>query len=349
MKILILTGSPSSYAIRRLKEEAEKKKHDATVINPVDLMCYISDTRTGHDRVYEKSKREQDVRRVMSKDFDVIIPRFAGANIFEFGCSVTEHLNGNMRIPSTSWSYGLRIASNKFLSVQAFSQCRVQTMKSVFAYKPQDFKWIIDQLGGFPIIAKTLAGSQGQGVFILNDSLSASTTLGAFSKLGINLLLQQFVDSGTPASDIRAYVVDQRVSAAYRRFAVDEDFRSNYSISKLGEKVVLSDDQKDLAVRAARAVGLEGICAVDLIECKTSGKTYVIEANGNGNLYGIEKVTGHNVARDIVEYAERIGKKAKTNDTSSLENRTVSNRLYLMSKLPYTYNQIVTNQKHNKQ
>ena len=221
--------------------------------------------------------------------------------------SLVEHLNGNMGIPSTSWSFGLRMASNKFLSVQAFSQARVQTMKSVFAYKPTDFGWIVEQLGGFPIVAKTLAGSQGQGVFILNDSLSASTTLGAFSKLGISLLLQQFIDSGKPASDIRAYVVDNRVVVAYKRFALDEDFRSNFSISKSGEKIGLTEEQKSLAVSAANAVALPGMAAIDMIVSQATGKTYVIEANGNGNLAGIEKISGENVALAIIKYAEKIG------------------------------------------
>ncbi len=33
-----------------------------------------------------------------------------------------------------------------------------------------------------------------------------------------------------------------------------------------------------------------------------------IEANGNGSLKGIEKITGENVAGAIIEYAEKIGK-----------------------------------------
>ena len=37
-------------------------------------------------------------------------------------------------------------------------------------------------------------------------------------------------------------------------------------------------------------------------------KTYVIEANGNGSLNGIEKVTGENVAGAIIDYVEKIGK-----------------------------------------
>jgi len=304
--MLILTSSPNSYSIKRLIEEGEKRKHEMITENPVDLMTYISSTTRGHDMTFKKSTPDNDVKRVLAKSYDVVIPRFGGEHVFEFGASLTEHLSGNMRIPSTSWSMGLRIASNKFLSAQAFSQSKLRTTKSIFAYKPQDFGWIVDKLGGFPIVAKTLAGSQGQGVFILNDALSASTTLGAFSKLGVSLLLQEFIDSGKPSSDIRAYVVDEKVVGAYRRFALDEDFRSNYSLSRSGEKVDLSDDQQQLAVNAARAVCLEGVCAVDMMVCSKSDHTYVIEANGNGSLKGIEKITGENVAGAIIEYAEKI-------------------------------------------
>ncbi len=308
MKILILTSTPASYSIKRLIEEGKKRKHEVITENPVDLMAFISSTTRGHDMVFKKSDPENEVKRVLAKSCDVIIPRFGGANIFEFGTSVIEHMCGNMGIPSTSWSFGLRIASNKFLSAQAFSQSKVRTTKSIFAFKPQDFGWIVEKLGGFPIVAKTLAGSQGQGVFILNDALSASTTLGAFSKLGVSLLLQEFIDSGKPASDIRAYVVDEKVVAAYKRFALDEDFRSNFSISKMGEKTTLTEEQELLAVNAARAVCLDGVCAVDMIVCNKTQKTYVIEANGNGSLKGIEKITRKNVAGAIIEYAERIGK-----------------------------------------
>lgn len=309
MKILLLTGSPSSYSVRRIVEEAETRKHEIDVRDPRDLMTFISSSTRGHDRVYEKSNKEDDVRRILAKTFDVVIPRFAGQNLFEYGCSLLEHLNGNMRIPSTQWAFGLRIASNKFLSVQAFSQNKVQTMRSIFAYQPHDTGWVVDRLGGFPIVCKTLAGSQGQGVFILNDALSASTTLGAFHKLNINILLQEFIDSGKPASDIRAYVVGNAVVAAYKRFSLDDDFRSNYSMSKSGEPIELNAEQIDLAIRASHAVGLEGVCAIDMIVCTKTKKTFVIEANGNGNLKGIEKITGVNVAKKIVLYAEKISKK----------------------------------------
>lgn len=220
MKILILTSTSTSYSIKRLIEEGEKRNHEMITENPVDLMTYISSTTRGYDMTYRKSTPDNGVKRVLSKSYDVIIPRFGGANIFEFGASLTEHLSGNMRIPSTSWSIGLRTASNKLMSAQAFSQNNVRTTKSVFAYKP----------------------------------------------------------------------------------------RGNYSISRSGEKVELTDEQQQLAINAARAVCLEGVCAIDMMVCSKTDSTYVIEANGNGSLNGIEKITGENVAGAIIDYAEKIGR-----------------------------------------
>ncbi|MDP3442561.1 MAG: hypothetical protein Q8T08_06820, partial [Ignavibacteria bacterium] len=70
-----------------------------------------------------------------------------------------------------------------------------------------------------------------------------------------------------------------------------------------------TDEETQMAIDAAASIGL-GVCAVDIIrDSKDNNKPYVIEVNGNGSLNGITKVTGHNVALDIVLYAEKIGKK----------------------------------------
>lgn len=315
MKILILTGSPASYSVTRIKEEATKRGHEVSVHHPSDFICYVSSVKSGHDRIYLKDSKEE-ATKVHAKDFDVVIPRFAGASVFEYGCVVTEHLSGNMKIPTTSNSFGLRLASNKFLSSQALSQGKVRTIRSLFASKPVDFGFIAKTLDGPPLVCKTTSGSQGAGVFILSDELGISTTLGAFSKSGINLVLQKYIDSGEPKTDLRVYVIDGKVSAAYQRFALDSDFRSNYSLSKHGQKAKLTDEETQMAIDAAASVGL-GVCAVDIIcDSKDNNKPYVIEVNGNGNTAGIEKVTGHNVSLDIVLYAEKIGKNGNLNTTN---------------------------------
>jgi len=305
LKMLVLTGSPSSYSVKRIVEEAKTKGHEVDTLAPTDFFAYISPIRSGHDRIYIKSP-DNETKRVLSKEYDVIIPRFAGG-AFEYGCSIVEHFSENMGVPTTSTASGLRIASNKLATCQRLSVKKVRTVKSIFANQPQDFKFISDLLDGPRIVCKTLTGSQGNGVFILTDELSLSTTLGAFSKIGINLILQKYINSGEPKTDLRIYIVDGKVSGVYKRFALDADFRSNYSLSKHGEPVDLTDEETQMAIDAAAAVGLSGVCAVDIIrDFDDNNKPYVIEANGNGNLRGIEKVTGKNIAKDIVEYAEKI-------------------------------------------
>ena len=314
--MLILSGSPNSYSIKRLIEEAKKKNHEVEVISPIDFFAYISPIQSGHDRIYLKTP-DNETKRVLSKYYDVVIPRFAGGS-FEFSCSIVEHLSENMGIATTSSASGLRIASNKLATSQRLSARKIRTVKSVFAHKPNDFKQIITLLDGLPIVCKTLTGSMGNGVFILNDELSASTTLGALSKLEINLILQKFINSGEPKTDLRIYIVDKKISGAYKRFALDTDFRSNYSISKHGEMVTLTEEEKQMAIDAAIAVGLPGVCAVDIIrDFDNNNRPYVIEVNGNGNLRGIEAVTKNNIAGDIIEYAERIAGKSANNSNSS--------------------------------
>ncbi len=320
MKMLILTGSPNSYSVKRIKEEAEKRGHEVSVHYPSDFICYVSDQKSGYDKIFLKDGKE-DMQRVKAKDFDVVIPRVAGHSIFEFACVVTDHLNKNMGIPTTSDAIGLRIASNKFMTSQFLSQGKVRTIKSLFSQKPADFGFIATTLDGPPIVGKTQSGSMGEGVFILSDALGISTTLGAFAKSNINIVLQKFIDSGEPKTDLRVYVVDGKVSAAYQRFALDGEFRANYSINKKGLKVELTEEETQMAIDAAKAVGL-GVAGVDILRnVKDNNKPYTIEVNGNASLSGISAVTGHNVALDIVLYAEKIGKKSKAPKTDEPEGK----------------------------
>lgn len=329
MKILILSNTPTSYSVKKLKTEAEKRKHTVFIINPLDFVPYVSSTSCGHDAIFLKDQETGNINRLYGKDFDVCIPRLSGSNAFNFGVPLLYHLENNLNIPSTSEGLGLQIASNKFLSHQAFSSWKVRTIPTLYINQPIDFKFIVKKLG-LPLVVKTPLGSQGSGVFILTDELSVSTTLSAFSRINKNLLLQKFINTGEPKSDIRAYVVDGEVVAAYRRWAVDKDFRSNYSLSHSGEKIVLTKEEKEMAVNAAEAVMLPGVCGVDI--CRDSDqddRPYIIEANGNASLSGITKVTNINVAEKIIEYAEKIGKKEpQSRNAEKSESENNANMMY---------------------
>jgi len=308
MKIAILTASPNSYSVKSIVRAIEKRNHKHEIIDPEDLYIYISDKKQGFDRIYKKEEK------ILKNSIDAIIPRI-GSNL-EFGAVTVEHFNKNMGIFSTATGSGLLCAQNKMKNQMRLSQSKVRVPKMTFAHRPKDFKFLVDLVGGVPCVAKLQTGSQGAGVFLIESELAASATLTAFSKLGINLILQELIETEKPKYDIRAYVVGDEIAAQYKRFALDQDFRSNYSLSHMGEKTTLTEEEKDLVLKAARATGL-GVCGVDLIRKNDKEKTpYILEVNGNASLQGIEKVTGVDVAGKIVEYVEKNYKKKQTENSA---------------------------------
>jgi len=317
MKILILTNNPNSGSVKKLVTAGQRRGHEMIIHDPTDLVPFISSTKSGHDGMFTKNN-EGNIERLYSSHYDVIIPRLSGQS-FAYGCAMLQHFSSNLHIPVTSEALALQIAANKFSSHQAFSISKVRTIPSLFVNKPTDFKFIVDKLG-LPLVTKTPLGSQGSGVFILSDELSISTTLSAFSRINRNLILQKFIDTGSPKSDLRVFIVDGEIVASYRRWALAEDFRSNYSLSHSGEKVKLSKEEEEMSIQAATAVGLPGVCGVDIARDSTDNdKPYIIEANGNPSLEGVTAVTGVNVAREIIIYAEKIGRKQKEKSKADSE------------------------------
>jgi ribosomal protein S6--L-glutamate ligase len=321
MNILILNAEPQCYSTKQLVKEAKKKKHDVEVHSADDFYLEISDAASGHDKIFLKGEDGNDVR-IHTDRYDAIIVRITDLS---YGSLVVEHFEKNLKTFTTAGAMPLQNASNKFRTCQLLSQAKIRTIKQVIAKHPNDYGFLVNRVG-LPAIAKTQTGSKGAGVFILESKLSASTTLQAFSKLEQHIILQEYLQTETKeenAHDIRAFVVDQEVVAAYKRYSLDEDFRSNYSISGAGQKVELTDDEKQMAVDAANAIGLPGIAGVDLM--RSDGKTYCIEVNGNPGLQGVEKVTGINVAKKIIEYIERKGPGSrKTEESKSNFNQKVN-------------------------
>jgi ribosomal protein S6--L-glutamate ligase len=301
-KFLIL-GS-RNYANRRILHELNKLGHRAEIIDPSRLLPYITDTQ--NDRIYVMSAANNEPKRIYKNTISGIIPRI-GTDLQFYGKSV-EHMNKNIGIPSTATAHGLLTAQDKIKTVQVLSQNGIKTPRTFPVKKVYNLSWIVEKLGGFPVVAKTITGSQGVGVFILTESLSASTGLDAFTAQGNALLLQQFIETAKPKQtkhDFRAVVVNGEVVAAIRRNSVGEDFRTNASLVEDCEGVELSAEMKQIAIKSAAACGLA--CAgVDIATDAATGEMYVYEVNGNFNFKSTEKYSKKNVALKIAEFAVSI-------------------------------------------
>lgn len=292
-----------NYANRRLVYEFEQYGKEAVIIDPSLFIPFVNDKRD--DRLYFQGIEDEPIR-VYKKHFKGVIPRI-GKNL-QYHAKTVEHIVNNIGIPTTATAQGLLNAQDKFLTTQLLSQNGIKTPKTFTITKVKNPQWLTKMLGGFPVVAKVNYGSQGVGVFLLTEALSAATALSTFAALGHNLILQEFIETAKDDKkkhDFRAVVVDGVVVAAIKRNSVGGDFRTNTSIKEDCEGVELDDNMKEVAIKAAQAVGLS-VAGVDLAQHYETKEIYCYEVNGNMNFKSTEKFSKKNVAKAIVEYALKV-------------------------------------------
>ena len=113
--------------------------------------------------------------------------------------------------------------------------------------------------------------------------------------------MQDFVkDAG--GSDLRLLVVGGKVVASMMRSAKEDDFRSNLHAGGIARKVRITKEERSIARKAAKAMGLN-IAGVDILRSSEGPK--VLEINSSPGLEGIENITKLDLAEKIIDYLER--------------------------------------------
>ena len=95
-----------------------------------------------------------------------------------------------------------------------------------------------------------------------------------------------------------------------KRQSLDDDFRSNLHKGGEGTAVKLTDEERKIAVRAAKAMGLH-VAGVDLM--RSSRGPLILEVKASPG-FGIDRVTGRNVAKPIIEYIEHNATRKSSKD-----------------------------------
>lgn len=299
MKIAILSNGPGNYSTKRLKEEALRRGHEVEVIKYRD--CYASIEQNNPTVSY----RGEDLKK-----FDAIIPRIS-ANMTRYGTAIVRQLE-MQGIYSISSSIAINRARDKLRSSQVLARAGVGIPKTVVSRNTTDIDDLLDQLGGTPVIIKLARGTHGNGVVLAESKKAAKSVLQAFyltNEDGTNILIQEFVKESA-GTDIRVFVVGGRVIASMKRQSLDDDFRSNLHKGGEGTVVKLTEEERKMAVKAARAMGLN-VAGVDMM--RSDRGPLILEVNASPG-FGIEKVTGRDVASPIIEYVELNAKRRNKKD-----------------------------------
>ncbi len=157
------------------------------------------------------------------------------------------------------------------------------------------------ELGG-DVVVKPIFGSRGQGATRVNDIDIADTIFKAITFHHGVIYMQEFVEHGF--SDIRAFVLGDQVIASMRRVA--SGWKTNYSQGAQPAATDISDDFKELAAKAAKAVGCK-VAGVDILEGPEGPR--IVDVNSQPGWKGLQMVAKVNIADEIVQFVLRELKK----------------------------------------
>lgn len=307
MKIAILSRNSKLYSTQRLVEAATLRGHSVEV---VDYLRCCLDINSIKPRVIYKGN--------ILSDFDAVIPRI-GASHTEYGTAVIRQFE-SMKVYCLSSSIAIAKSRNKLRCLQILNRKGINIPVSSACGSKQDIEQAIEVVGGCPLIVKLLEGTQGEGVILLESKAAAKSTVGALQGTGLGLIAQEFLKEAK-GSDIRCFVVGDKVVAAMKRQGSAEDFRSNLHQGGCPEMIKLTPEERKTAVRAAKAVGLP-VAGVDLI--RTQHGSCVIEINSSPGLEGIETITQVDVANEIISFIEKnTAAKSSPKSSQNWTNKTV--------------------------
>ncbi|MDF1572842.1 MAG: 30S ribosomal protein S6--L-glutamate ligase [Bacteroidales bacterium] len=288
MKIVILSRNSELYSTRRLVEAAEKKGHEALVVD--HLKCNI---------VIEKKKPSIFYQGEQLLNVDAVIPRI-GASVTFYGTAVVRQFE-MMKVFTAVESQALIRSRDKLRSLQIMARAGVGLPKTVFTNYSKDVEQVVTSVGGAPLVIKLLEGTQGLGVVLAETENAAKSIIEAFNGLKARVIAQEFIREAGGA-DIRAFVVEGNIVGAMKRQGKKGEFRSNLHRGGTASIIELTEEERNTALKAARVLGL-GIAGVDMLQSKHG--PLVIEVNSSPGLEGIEGATGKDIAREIISYIER--------------------------------------------
>jgi ribosomal protein S6--L-glutamate ligase len=295
MRIVILSRNSQLYSTTRLADAALARDHEVLVVDP--LQCYMNITSRNPSIHY---------RGEALTDVDAIIPRI-GASITFYGTAVVRQFE-MIGVYSLNESVAITRSRDKLRSLQLLARKGIGLPVTGFAHSTKYSGDLIAMVGGTPVVVKLLEGTQGIGVVLAETDAAAESVIEAFRGMNANILVQEFIHEAK-GSDLRCFVVGDRVVASMKRTSRDGDFRANLHRGAHAEPVRITPEERSTAVRSARIMGLN-VAGVDLL--RTAQGPVVIEVNSSPGLEGIEHATGFDIAAAIVEHVEKHAKPGKT-------------------------------------
>lgn len=288
MRLIILSRNGELYSTRSLYNAARRRNHFVRIVDHMSCDIMI---QNGNNQIY--------VNGQSLHEYDAIIPRI-GHTVTKHGAAVIRQFEA-MNLVTSLTANALVAARDKLTCLQMLSQHGIPIPQTLLVNTYGEIHRLHRKIHEFPKILKLQSGTHGLGVLKADDAQSLENLMEAFYNLKQKMLVQEFIKESS-GKDLRIFVVDGKVVASMMRSAPEGEFRSNLHRGGQGHSVMISEREKQVALKSAEVLGLS-VAGVDML--RSSNGPRIIEVNASPGLEGIEGVSKVDVAKEIIKFVER--------------------------------------------
>ena len=281
------------YETDILVEEFEKQGIKVRVVNPQDVDIFV-------DRDDRKSILVGGKTRALP---DFVLPR-TGSGTTYFIKAIIRHLE-RLGVILINGSNSIDAVKDKLYTQQVLGESNLPVPKTLLVKHPIDVNLVETNIQ-YPMIIKTLSGSYGAGVFLVENrkQLKQLLKMAEITKPSYNIIIQEFIEDSF-GKDLRVLVVNGKVVGCMMRQSTDDDFRAYITRVCEGIPYQIDEHIEWLGGECSRLLNLD-IAGVDLLFNKDGYS--ICEVNSSPGFEGMDKYCKTNIAEEIVNYVKnKIG------------------------------------------
>ena len=274
--VLTKVNADSKAVVSNLiSDECEKRKIPCHIVDTKEAWVSKNDLEKGTLLVSNIDGKDNEIELELSKTICFVR---AGVLEDETGLALLSTFE-NAGAFMINTRDGMLTCDNKMSAYISFERDNIPTPRTALISNEKGLLHAHERLGGkYPVIMKTLTGTQGIGVSIVESEKSMVSVAQSLWKFGAALLLQEYLKFDF---DIRTIVVNGKILASTKRTSAKKDFRSNRHREATTEPYKLSNDERKLVLDAARSVGAY---MVGVDHAIVNGEHFILECNGSAGL-----------------------------------------------------------------
>lgn len=285
-KLIVLSTAPEeNKTIQDFLSAAKDENVETELINPDN--CYFLLGKDNEAFISHEGKKFEGA--------DFCITRSNDTNL-EYKVAIMDHLE-KMGVKMLNTGSSIRKCANKILTQILLTKNNFKTPKTIVITN-------IDQLGyamktldeKFPVIVKTLFGTQGIGVIRADSMPSLKSIVQQLIETQTEFMIQEYIDHKESA---RAYVLGDEVIVGIMRTIPEHDFRSNAHQGAKIKKHEMSKIEIELCLKANELLGTH-FSAVDYII--DGDDIIMLEVNGSPGFEILQKTLDENIPEKIVKW-----------------------------------------------